>query len=76
MSLILFSTMGVIIFSLSSSLSFPLPLSPRTSQYLLGFPETHSIDQAGLQLGDLPASAPQVQRLQAWVSTALSFLIF
>jgi hypothetical protein len=35
-----------------------------------GCPGTHSIDQAGLELGNLPASASQVLELKACATTA------
>jgi hypothetical protein len=33
-------------------------------------PEIHSVDQAGLELRNLPASASQVQGLKAYATTA------
>jgi hypothetical protein len=36
----------------------------------LGCPRTHFVDQAGLELRNLPASASQVLGLKAWAITA------
>jgi hypothetical protein len=33
-------------------------------------PRTHSVDQAGLELKNLPASASEVLGLKAWATTA------
>ena len=41
----------------------------RVSLYSPGCPGTHSVDQAGLELRDLPASASQVLGLKAWATT-------
>jgi hypothetical protein len=41
----------------------------RVSLCSLGCPGTHSVDQAGLELRDLPASASQVQGLKACATT-------
>jgi hypothetical protein len=42
----------------------------RVSLYSPGWPETHSADQAGLKLRNLPASAFQVLGLKAFTTTA------
>jgi hypothetical protein len=42
----------------------------RVSLYSPGCPETHSVDQAGLKLRNLPASASQVLRLKVCTTTA------
>jgi hypothetical protein len=42
----------------------------RVSLYSPGCPGTHSVDQAGLELRNLPASASQVLGLKAWATTA------
>jgi hypothetical protein len=42
----------------------------RVSLYNPGCPGTHSVDQAGLELRNLPASASQVLRLKACATTA------
>jgi hypothetical protein len=47
----------------------------RVSVYSPGCPGTHSIDQAGLELRNLPASASQVLGLKA-CATTLSFGFF
>jgi hypothetical protein len=39
------------------------------SLYSPGCPGTHSVDQAGLDLRNLPASASQVLGLKAWATT-------
>jgi hypothetical protein len=41
-----------------------------------GCPGTHSVDQAGLELRNLPASVSQVLGLKACATTALFFLAF
>jgi hypothetical protein len=41
--------------------------------YSPGCPETHFVDQAGLELRNLPASASQVLRLKACATTAQRF---
>jgi hypothetical protein len=38
-----------------------------------GCPGTHSVNQAGLELRNLPASASQVLGLMAWATTARLF---
>jgi hypothetical protein len=38
--------------------------------FLSGCPGTHSVDQAGLELRNLPASASQVLGLKACITTA------
>jgi hypothetical protein len=42
----------------------------RVSLYSPGCPGTHSVDQAGLELRNLPASASQVLGLKACATTA------
>jgi hypothetical protein len=42
----------------------------RVSLYSSGCPGTHSVDQAGLEPGDPPASASQVLGLKAYATTA------
>ena len=46
------------------------------SLYSPSCPETHSVDQAGLELRDLPASASQVLGLKACATTARPFKNF
>jgi hypothetical protein len=41
-----------------------------------GCPGTHSVDQAGLKLRDLPASASQVLGLKACTTKPASFFLF
>jgi hypothetical protein len=41
-----------------------------------GCPGTHSVDQAGLELRNLPASASQVLGLKACATTAQQFIVF
>jgi hypothetical protein len=43
----------------------------RVSLYSSGCPGTHFVDQAGLELRNLPASASQVLGLKACATTAL-----
>ena len=45
----------------------------RVSLYSPGCPGTHSVDQAGLELRNLPASASQVLGLKACTATARLF---
>jgi hypothetical protein len=45
-------------------------LRDRVSLYSPGCPGTHSVDQAGLELRDPPASASQVLGLKACATTA------
>jgi hypothetical protein len=54
--------------SLSLSLSQGFSVSP-------GCPGTHSVDQAGLKLRNLPASASRVLGLKAWATTAWQILL-
>jgi hypothetical protein len=42
--------------------------------YSSGYPGTHSVDQAGLKLRNLPASASQVLGLKACATTARPLL--
>jgi hypothetical protein len=42
----------------------------RVSLYCLGYPGTHSVDQAGLKLRNSPVSASQVLGLKAFATTA------
>jgi hypothetical protein len=47
----------------------------RVSLYCSSYPKSHSVDEAGLELRDLPASASQVLGLKACATTAqLHFL--
>jgi hypothetical protein len=46
----------------------------RVSLCSLGCPGTHSVDQAGLKLRNLPASASQVLGLKAFATTAQHFM--
>jgi hypothetical protein len=48
----------------------------RVSLCSLGFPGTYSVDQAGLELRNLPVSASQVLGLKACVATARPDLLF
>jgi hypothetical protein len=50
--------------------NFFLVFQDSVSLYSLGCPETHSVDQAGLELRNLPASASQVLGLKACTTTA------
>ena len=57
-------------------LSFPfffLVFQDRVSQYSPGCPGTHSVDQAGLELRNPPASASQVLGLKACATMPSSF---
>ena len=47
----------------------------RVSLYSLGCPGTHSVDQAGLELRNPPASASQVLGLKVCATTARPFII-
>jgi hypothetical protein len=49
---------------------FVLFFRDRVSLYSLGCPGTHSVDQAGLELRNLPASASQVLGLKVCATTA------
>jgi hypothetical protein len=42
----------------------------RVSLYSPGYPGTHSVDQAGLELRNPPASASRVLGLKAWATSA------
>jgi hypothetical protein len=46
-----------------------LVFQDRVSLYCPGCPGTHSVDQAGLELRNLPASASQVLGLKACATT-------
>jgi hypothetical protein len=48
---------------------FLLVFRDRVSLYSPGCPGTHSVDQAGLELRNPPASASQVHRLKACATT-------
>jgi hypothetical protein len=48
----------------------------RVSLYSSGCPETHSVDQAGLELRNPPASASQVLGLKAYATTARLVYLF
>jgi hypothetical protein len=64
-------------FFLPFFLSFFLSVfQDRVSLCSPGFPESHSVDQAGLELRNLPASASQVLGLKACATTAWLFFIF
>jgi hypothetical protein len=52
-----------------NSLGFFVFFRDRVSLYSPGCPGTHSVDQAGLQLRNLPASASQVLGLKACTTT-------
>jgi hypothetical protein len=49
---------------------FVLFFQDRVSVFSPGYPGTHSVDQAGLKLRNLPASALQVLELKAYATTA------
>ena len=49
----------------------PLVFGDRVSLYSPGCPEIHSVDQASLELRNLPASASQVLGLKACATTAV-----
>jgi hypothetical protein len=61
---------------LPPSLPLSLPSPDRVSLCSSGCPETHSVDQAGLELRNLPASASQVLGLKACTITAQQSLSF
>jgi hypothetical protein len=46
----------------------------RVSLYSTGCPGTHSVDQAGLELRNLPASSSQVLGLKACTTTARIYI--
>jgi hypothetical protein len=48
----------------------------RVSLYIPGCPGTHFVDQAGLELRNLPASASQVLGLKTCATTARQLLFF
>jgi hypothetical protein len=48
----------------------------RVSLYIPGCPGTHSVEQAGLELRNLPASASQVLGLKACATTPDNCFIF
>jgi hypothetical protein len=48
---------------------FFFPFRDRVSLYSVGCPETHFVDQAGLKLRNLPASASRVLGLKACATT-------
>jgi hypothetical protein len=48
----------------------------RVSLYNSGCPGTHSVDHAGFELRNPPASASQVLRLKACATTALAVFYF
>jgi hypothetical protein len=62
--------------SLHFFLSFVFVFVDRVSLYSPGCPGTHSVDQAGLELRNPPASASQVLGLKAYATTAQPFLHF
>jgi hypothetical protein len=47
----------------------------RVSLCSLGCPRTHTVDQAGLKLSNLPASATQVLGLKVCVTTAQPYIL-
>jgi hypothetical protein len=55
---------------------FLLVFRDRVSLYSPGSPGTHSVDQAGLELRNLPASASRVLGLKACATTALNSPFF
>jgi hypothetical protein len=55
---------------------FFLVFRDRVSQYSPGCPETHSVDQAGLELRNPPASASQVLGSKACATTAWQNIIY
>jgi hypothetical protein len=55
---------------------FVLFFSRQGFSVYFGCPRTYSVDQAGLELRNLPASASRVLRLKACATTALRFLIY
>jgi hypothetical protein len=55
---------------------FILFFRDRVSLCSPGCPGTHSVDQAGLELRNLPASASQVLGLKACATTARLFIYF
>jgi hypothetical protein len=46
----------------------------RVSLYSPGCPGTHFVEQAGLKLRNLPASASQVLELKVCITTALQYI--
>jgi hypothetical protein len=67
-------TVSVLLTYLSSPLELPFCLfvfvfQDRVSLYSPGCPGTHFVDQAGLELRNLPASASQVLGLKACTTT-------
>jgi hypothetical protein len=56
-------------------LFFCFVFQDRVSLYSPGFPGTHFVDQAGLELRNLPASASQVLGLKACATTARLHLV-
>jgi hypothetical protein len=65
----------VFFFSLLSFF-FGLVFQDRVSLCSSGCPGTHSVDQAGLKLRNLPSSASQLLGLKACTTTAWLFLLF
>jgi hypothetical protein len=63
-------------FSLSLLVFFFLVSLDRVSLCSPGCPGTHSVDQAGLELRNLPASASRVMGLKACATTAWFALFF
>jgi hypothetical protein len=55
---------------------FLLFFQDKVSLYNPGCPGTHSVDQAGLELRNPPASASQVLGLKAYTTTAWQILCF
>ena len=48
----------------------------RVSLYSPGYPGTHFVDQAGLELRNQPASASRVLGLKAWATTPRWLFVF
>jgi hypothetical protein len=63
-------------FGLVGWLVLVLVFRDRVSLYSPGCPGTHSVDQAGLKLRNLPASASQVLGLKACATNACPLLFF
>jgi hypothetical protein len=63
-------------FSLSLFFFFFLVFRDRVSLYSPGCPGTHSVDQAGLELRNPPASASRVLGLKACATTPGSIFLF
>ena len=66
----------VFLFFLFPFFFFLLFFLDRVSLYSPGFPGTHFVDQAGLKLRNLPASASQVLGLKVCATTARLTITF